>query len=448
MDSLSGRNVTVVGIGLSGVAAAALLHKRGAKIVLTDDKSEEELKETMEQLGEMSVDRRVGGIRSDSLLDSDLIVISPGVPSDLPQIEQARRAGVEIISEIELAYSFCTAPVVAVTGTNGKTTTTMLVHHIVTHAGLRAGLAGNIETAFSEVVDEGPFDVIVLEVSSFQLENIQVFRPHVGVLLNISPDHLDRYRHMEDYITAKLLLFKNQSATDFSVLNRDDDTVASVAHGLPSNVLGFSRNIEVEQGVFLRGDRLITRFRGSEQEVMQLKDIPLLGRHNVENVLAAIAATLPLRLPFHCYQKAVACFPGAEHRLEKVREMDGVLFVNDSKATNIGALEKSLESFDRPIILIAGGRGKKSSYRVLRALFEEKVKALIVMGEDAPLLEAALGDIVPTSNEDTLPEAVRRAAALAQPGDCVLLAPACASFDMFRDYKHRGQVFKEAVRSL
>jgi len=448
MRSFSGKKVAVVGMGLSGVAAATLLHKHGADIVLTDDKPETELKEAMKKLEGMNIEYCLGGISPDSLLGSELIVISPGVPAELPQIQRARRAGVEIISEIELAYSFCHAPLIAITGTNGKTTTAMLTHHIATHAGLSAGLAGNIELAFSEAVNEGPFDVMVLEISSFQLENIKEFKPRIGVLLNISSDHLDRHKDMNDYITAKLALFKNQTPSDFSVLNRDDNTVVSSTEAIRSNALWFSMRVEVEQGAFLRGDTLIARFEGGEEEVMRLSDIPLLGRHNVENVLAAVAATLPLKLPSDCYKQAVANFPGAEHRLEKVREMDGVLFVNDSKATNIGALEKSLESFDRPIILIAGGRGKRSSYRVLRSIVENKVKALIVIGEDAALLEEALGDIVSIRKEETLPDAVRRAAALAQPGDCVLLAPACASFDMFRNYKHRGQVFKEAVQDL
>ncbi|MBI5117028.1 UDP-N-acetylmuramoyl-L-alanine--D-glutamate ligase [Candidatus Poribacteria bacterium] len=448
MLALSGKKVTVVGMGLSGVAAATLLHERGALVSLTDDKPAEELVESLKALEGVDATHRFGGIDGGLLLESDLIVISPGVPSDLQPLERARSAGIEIVSEVELAYWFCESPIIAITGTNGKTTTTMLTHHIAAWAGLDAGLGGNVEIPFAKVVRRGPFDVMILEVSSFQLENIRDFKPLVGVLLNLSPDHLDRYRRMEDYVAAKLDLFRNQSAGDFAVINQDDEAVTRIAARMHSTPLTFSARSEVRQGAFLRGTKLVSRFEDNETELMDVSAIPLFGRHNVENVLAAIAATLPLRLNDDCYKRAVTSFPGVEHRLEKVRESNGVLFVNDSKATNIGALEKALESFSRPIILIAGGRGKKSSYRVLRALVKEKLKAMIVIGEDAPLLEEALGDVVPTHRADTLPEAVASAAALAQPGDCVLLAPACASYDMFDNYKHRGRVFKEAVASL
>ncbi len=448
MVSFSGKKVAVVGMGLSGVAAAILLRKHGARVTLTDDKPREELSEEMKKLEGIDVNYRLRGIAPDLLLGSALIVLSPGVPSDLPPIERARKAGVEIISEIELASSFCDAPLIAITGTNGKTTTTMLVYHILVRAGLKAGLAGNIEIPFSSVVLDGPFDVIVLEVSSFQLENIRSFRPRVGVLLNITPDHLTRYNGMDDYAMAKFALFKNQSTSDFAVLNRDDGGIARTEGRISSRVLKFSMREEIEEGAFLRKEKLVARFEGAEMEVIEAGQIPLLGRHNVENVLAAIAATLPMGVTAECYEQAVKSFRAVEHRLEKVREKDGVLFVNDSKATNIDSLIKALESFDRPVILIAGGRGKKSSYAVLRPLVSAKVKAMITIGEDAPLLEEALGDIVPTQRAQTLPDAVKVAAALARSGDCILLAPACASFDMFRNYEHRGRVFKEAVASL
>lgn len=440
--------MTVVGMGLSGVAAARLLRREGARVAITDDKPKKDLRETMQELENLEIDYHLGGIDSELLLRSDLAVISPGVPSNLPSIEPAKKAGVEIISEIELAQSFCDAPIIAVTGTNGKTTTTSLIHQMAECAGLRAAAAGNIEIAFSQVVCEDHFDVVALEVSSFQLENIKDFRPMVGVALNISPDHLDRYQSMEDYVAAKKLLFKNHSDTDFAVFNRDDEAVAAMSRDVESEPLWFSATEEVDQGAFLRGDTLVARFKDREAEVMKTDDIPLIGRHNVENALAAVAATLPIELPFECYGPAVADFPKAEHRLEKVRELNGVLFINDSKATNIGALERSLESFDMPIILIAGGRGKKSGYRGLRALVEAKVKAMITIGEDSAALEDALGDLVPARRARTLPEAVKDAAATARPGDCVLLAPGCASFDMFTSYAHRGRVFKEAVETL
>ncbi len=435
-------------MGLSGVAAAKLLAGQDAILALTDDKPEHELNEAMEMLNGINPSYHLGGIDAELLIESDLVILSPGVPSNLQPIEQARRAGVEIISEIELAYSFCEAPLVAITGTNGKTTTTMLTHHIIELAGIKSALAGNIEIPLSQVVGEGPLDVIVVEVSSFQLENIKNFRPRIGVLLNICSDHLDRYSCMDDYVAAKILLFKNHTSDDYAVLNKDDALIGQIVDRIPSNILWFSVKEEVEKGAFLRGDALIAKFCGCENEVMKIEHIPLFGRHNVENVLAAIAATLPMGIPVDCYKQAVESFAGVEHRLEKVREVEGVLFVNDSKATNIGALEKALESFDRPVVLIAGGRGKKSDYRTLRSLATKKVKAMVVIGEDAPSMEEALGDIIPTRRADTLPEAVRAAAALAQSGDCVLLAPACASFDMFDNYKHRGRVFKEAVEGL
>ena len=448
MSSLAGKNVTVVGMGLSGVAAARLLCAEGASVTVTDDKAERDLGPSMRRLEELDIDFHIGGIDSEALLWSDLVVISPGVPSNLSPLDLARKAGVEVISEIELASSLCEAPIIATTGTNGKTTTTALIHRMVDRAGLRAALAGNNEIAFSDVVRENSVDLVALEVSSFQLENIKDFRPMVGLALNISPDHLDRYRGMDEYIAAKKRLFSNQTKDDFAVFNSDDPVVADMAGEVKSEVLWFSAREEVPQGAFLRDRALIARYSGMEIEVMEIDDIPLIGWHNVENTLAAIAATLPVELSLDCYKDAVKDFPAVEHRLEKVRELDGVLFINDSKATNIGALTKSLESFNLPLILIAGGRGKKSSYRVLRPLIEAHVKALITMGEDAPALEEALGDLVPTRRVESMPEAVRVAASKAEPGDCVLLAPACASFDMFKSYAHRGEVFKEAVQAL
>ncbi len=435
-------------MGLSGVAAAQLLCAEGATVAVTDDKAERDLGPSMRRLEELDIDYHLGGIDSELLLCSDLAIISPGVPSNLSPLDLARKAGVEVISEIELASSLCEAPIIAITGTNGKTTTTALIHRMADRAGLKAALAGNNEIPFSDVVRENSVDLVALEVSSFQLENIKDFRPMVGLALNVSPDHLDRYRRMEDYIAAKARLFSNQAEGDFAVLNIDDPVVAAMAREVKSEVLWFSAREEVRQGAFLRGATLVARFRGTETEVMEIDDIPLIGWHNVENTLAAIAAMLPVELSLECYRDAVADFPAVEHRLEKVRELDGVLFVNDSKATNIDALAKSLESFNSPLILIAGGRGKKSSYGVLRPLVETHVKALITIGEDAPALEEALGDLVPTERAESLPEAVRAAAAKAAPGDCVLLAPACASFDMFKSYAHRGEVFKEAVQAL
>jgi UDP-N-acetylmuramoylalanine--D-glutamate ligase len=448
MDSFSGKKVTVVGMGLSGVAAARLLCKEGARVAMTDDRTERELQTARTELDGLEIEYYFGGIDSEVLCRSDLVIISPGVPSSLSPIELARKAGVEIISEIELAYSFCEAPIIAITGTNGKTTTTSLVHHMANNAGLNVALAGNIEIPFASVIRENSFDLVSLEVSSFQLENTRDFCPMVGVVLNISPDHLDRYHGMEDYVAAKTLIFKNQSESDFAVLNYDDPAVTAMEREVQSEVLWFSTREEVRQGAFVRGSTLVSRFKDIEVEVMKIDDIPLIGGHNVENTLAAIAATLPIELSAESCGPAVASFPAAEHRMEKVRELDGVLFVNDSKATNVGALERSLESFNMPIILIAGGRGKKSSYQMLRPMVTAKVKAMITIGEDAPELEEAFGDLVPTRRADTLPGAVNDAAAMAEPGDCVLLAPACASFDMFSSYAHRGNVFKEAVRSL
>ncbi len=448
MAALSGKKATVVGLGLSGVDAAELLCANGAQVAVTDDKTEQELSEAMKALDGRDISYNLGGIDSELLIMSDLVVISPGVPSNLSPIDLARKAGAEIISEIELAYSFCEEPIIAITGTNGKTTTASLAHSMAERAGLKAALAGNIEVPFSRVVREDNFDVVILEVSSFQLENIKDFRPMVAAVLNVSPDHLDRYAGMEDYRAAKALIFKNQAEGDYAVLNRDDPAVAAMEGAADSRTLWFSSIGEIEQGAFVRGAAIMTKFERTVNEIMSINDVPLLGWHNIENVLAAIAATLPLELSPECCRSAVEGFPKSEHRLEKVREIDGVLYVNDTKSTNIGALERSLSSFNRPIILIAGGRGKKSSYRNLRSLVEMKVRAMITIGEDGPQLEEALGDIVPTRSAGTLPEAVREAAEIAEPGDCVLLAPACSSFDMFSSYGHRGKVFKEAVEKL
>jgi len=264
-------------------------------------------------------------------------------------------------------------------------------------------------------------NAMVLEVSSFQLENIRDFSPFVGVLLNITPDHLNRYPSMEDYITAKKALFKNQSSGDFAVLNRDDAAAAQTAEDIQSKILWFSAKREVEQGAFLRGKRVFVRYEDRENEIMSVRDIPLLGRHNIENVLAAVAAVLPLEIPWGGLGRAIKNFHGVEHRLERVREKDGILFVNDSKATNIDALEKALQSFEMPVVLIAGGRGKKSSYLVLRPLIKERVRAMVTLGEDAPLLEEAFSDLVPVTRAASLPEAVNIAASMAEPGNCVFV---------------------------
>jgi len=394
-----------------------------------------------------------GGHGDRTFRGQDLIVVSPGVPVDAPPLVQARAAGENVIGEIELAAQFLPGPIVAITGSNGKTTTTTLTGEVMTAAGFAALVGGNIGTPAISLADRAqPETVIVLEVSSFQLETIQTFRPKVAVVLNVTPDHLDRHRTLEVYVDAKARIFENQQASDFAVLNADDPICVTLAARTRAQVFWFSRQKEVQHGAWVRDGNIVFRDASGQKEILQVSEIPLKGAHNLENVLAAACAGALMGCSPEKIRQAVRDFKAVEHRLEFVATIRGVDYYNDSKATNVDATIKALESFSANIHLILGGKDKGSDYTVLNDLLRQRVKRVYTIGAAAAKIESQI--ISPKNggpelvHAETLENAVRKASAVAQPGDVVLLAPACASFDQFKSYEHRGKVFKEIVRGL
>ena len=381
--------------------------------------------------------------------DQDLIVVSPGVPNDVPQLQNARRMGIPVIGEIEFSARYLQGQIIAITGSNGKTTTTTLTGEVIAAGGRKALVGGNIGTpAITFVEQSSPETWVVLEISSFQLETIETFRPHIAAILNITPDHLDRHGSMENYIAAKARIFENQSKDDFAVLNADDPTTANMGNALKSQVYWFSRRKEVERGAFVRGRRIVFRDANGERDIMGADEMTLKGMHNLENVLAAVAMGSLAGIEPAAIRQAVKDFKAVEHRLEYVTTIRGVQYFNDSKATNVDATIKALESFPGRIHLILGGKDKGSDYTVLNALLRERVKKVYTIGAAAEKIEGQIAGVVEIVSAGTLDGAVKKAAETAEAGDIVLLAPACASFDQFQSYEQRGRVFKEAVHQL
>ncbi len=449
---LKDKRVLVVGLGKSGVASALFLKKHGARVSVSDTKSGDELRNEIPMLLDHGITVETGGHGERTFRGQDLIVVSPGVPVDAPVLVQARALGEPVIGEIELAAQFLPGPIVAITGSNGKTTTTTLAGEILAAGGLPTLVGGNIGTPAISLAERAtPEAVIVLEISSFQLETIQMFRPKVAVVLNVTPDHLDRHRTFEVYADAKARIFENQQASDFAVLNADDPTCVAMAARTRAQVFWFSRQKEVEQGAWVCDGNIVFRdarleTKTPQKEIMQVSEIPLKGAHNLENVLAAVCAGALMGCAPEKIRQAVINFKAVEHRLEFVATVRGVDYYNDSKATNVDATIKALESFPANIHLILGGKDKGSDYSVLNDLLRQRVKRVYTIGAAAAKIESQIkAEIV---RAETLENAIRKAHAVAQPGDVVLLAPACASFDQFKNYEHRGQVFKEIVRGL
>jgi len=444
-----GTRVVVVGLGGSGRAAARLLVGKDASVLVSEAEPEPRYSDVAAELRALGVECEFGGHTVERFTAADAVVLSPGVPQSIDAVAAACRAGVRVISELELAYQYRRAPVVGVTGTNGKTTTCTLVHLMLERAGKRAVYTGNTDMPFSEVVMSAPEpDVYVVEVSSFQLELTATFRPEVGILLNVTPDHLDRYRGFDHYAATKLRLFEYQQPTDFAVVNALDPHALAVPLHICSQRVYFDINNEVETGCWAAGDSIRYRLRGEEGTVCSTAELRLPGAHNLENALAAcIGAMLMGARPEHC-AAVLRDFTGLSHRLETVAEIAGVTYVNDSKSTNIDSLRRALAAFDEPIVLIAGGRGKGERYDSLRPLVEQHVRTLVLIGEEAGAMDAQMSGREPAHRASSLEEAVRTAAGLARPGDVVLLSPGCASFDMFVNFKHRGSVFKDSVRAL
>ncbi|MCW5798905.1 MAG: UDP-N-acetylmuramoylalanine--D-glutamate ligase [Nitrospira sp.] len=453
--------VTVVGLARSGVGAARLLNYLGARVTVADRKEPQELTTILSQLDQSSIAVRVGAQYESALEGADLVVISPGVPTQLEALNRVRARGVRVIGELELATRYVTAPIVAVTGTNGKSTTVTLIGKFLQESGKRAFVGGNLGIAASEAAltcvqakpgSPAPYEYVVLETSSFQLETIEQFHPYIASILNVTLDHMDRYNSVEAYVAAKARIFTNQTAGDYSLFNLDDTRVAALRGNTKAAVLGFSRSGSTVSGVagatVLDGDLIVTTVRGQREEICRRSDMRLIGLHNVENVMAAVTYGLLCGCSIDAIRAVLRSFPGLEHALEVVRERRGVRYVNDSKGTNVDAVLKALEGIEQPIWLIAGGRDKGGDFSRLEGAIRERVKGLILIGEAAGRIQAAMGDFDRCRPAATLRDAVELAAREAQPGEVVLLSPACASFDMFADYQDRGRQFKALVQAL
>jgi len=449
---IAGRKALVIGAARSGIASARFLAQRGATVALNDRKPLSEWSKYALDLKTEGVGLIEGEPPSWLLDQIDLVVVSPGVPTKAIPIRYADRRGAEVIGEIELASRFLRGRIVAITGTNGKTTTTSLIGEMLKDAGLQVQVGGNIGNALISMIDSSRDDGWnVVEVSSFQLETIVDFHPAVAAVLNVTPNHMDRYEMLMDYAAAKHNVFRNQTPGDVAILNADDEIVSSWASGLRAHVVEFSVKQELEEGLFLRDRDLISRTKESERVLMTRDEMNLRGMHNVENVLAALAAGLACGAAPESLRETVRKFRAVEHRLEEVAEIKGVRFINDSKATSVDATMKALEAFaDEPgkVVLILGGRGKQAPYAPLTDLIKSCVRKMILIGEDAKTIETEIGNAAPHEFASDMHDAVLKSFAAAEPGDVVLLAPACASFDMFDSFEHRGRVFKEEVSSL
>ncbi len=442
------KRVLVVGLARTGVATALFCARHNAIVSATETRSESELGDTPAELREAGVALEFGGHTEKMFLAQDLIIPSPGVPADDVFLVLARKKGITVWSEIELAYRFLEGKLIGITGSNGKTTTTTLVHHILAASAMKTFLAGNVGTPLItgvEKMDAG--SVAVVELSSFQLELIEKFRPNIGVLLNLTPDHLDRHKTMEAYAAAKARIFENQTEMDAAILNADDETSAGYAPKKPQ-VFWFSRKQRVAQGACLEAEEIVLVHGQKEEHVMKAAEIPLAGAHNLENVLAAVLIARLAGADSPTIAKAVKSFAGVEHRLEFVAEIAGVRYYNDSKATNVDATLKALDAFPGRILIVLGGKDKGSDYTVLQKPLRERAVLALLIGAAAGKIDEQITGSVAIERAGTLERAVEIASQAARPGDVVLLAPACASFDQFQNYEERGRLFKELVRGL
>ncbi len=447
---LAGQRVVVVGLARSGIAAARFLASRGVRVAATDCKGAAELSPEVLGLEERGVVLELGGHRERTFTAADLVVVSPGVSWELPELQAARLAGIPVMAELELGFRQILGPLAAVTGTKGKSTTTAVLGAMLRRAGIEVRVGGNIGEAVTGLLEgAGTRTTFVLEVSSFQLEGTERFRPRVAVFLNLSTDHLDRHPSFEDYARAKGRIFQNQTPDDWAVVNADDPGVmARAARGLAQQVPFSARSGKGEGAFFEDGGTAVLRLRGRSEVLFERRQLRLPGDHLALDLLAAATAARLLGAPPEAIAAAAADFTGVEHVLERVAEIDGVLFFNDSKATNIDAALKSLSAFSGPLLPILGGRYKGGDFSLLKDVLEPRGKAVFAIGEARERISEALSSVAPVFACASLAEAVELAFAEAQPGDTVLLAPACSSFDMFRDYAHRGAVFKEEVHAL
>ena len=448
---LKGKKVLVVGLGKSGLAAALFLRKRGAQVTVSDMRSAAALAKEIPALLEHGISVESGGHGLLTFRRQDLIVVSPGVPMDTPELVQVKAFGLPVIGELELAAQFLKGSILAITGSNGKTTTTALTGEILAAAGIETQVGGNIGVPVVDLIEKSSHrSWSVLEVSSFQLESTELFRPRIAVILNITPDHLDRHGSFENYARAKERIFIAQTAADMLILNADNPRTAEAAARATAQVYWFSLETSVSQGAWVQDGQIVFRASsdGAIEPIVALKDIPLKGAHNVENVLAAVCAARLAGASANAISKAVEAFRAVEHRLEFVATVNGVDYYNDSKATNVDAAAKAVTAFPGCIHLILGGKDKNSNYADLSDLLRKRVKAVYTIGSAAEKIEAQIRGIVPIVHCETLDKAIPSACKAARPGDVVLLSPACSSFDQFENYEHRGRVFKQLVIDL
>ena len=441
--------LVVLGGGESGVGTAILGKKEGFEVFVSDKGMvKEEYRKVLEYFG---IDWEEGQHTEEKILNADLVMKSPGIPDSAPLAVKLRDAGVPVISEIEFASRYTRATIIGITGSNGKTTTTMLTNHILKEAGLHVGMAGNIGDSYAKMVAENNFDYYVLEISSFQLDGIVDFRPHIAILTNITPDHLDRYDYrFENYIASKFRIAKNQTGEDYLIYDADDEVIVQWLQKNPvrSKLLPFSLNKILDEGAYLENDKIIIKTHNNTIE-MTTDALALEGKHNVKNTMAATTAAKLVRIRKETIRRSIENFQGAEHRLEKVLKIHHVQYINDSKATNVNAAYYALDSMKTPTVWIVGGVDKGNDYRELMPLVREKVKAIICLGTDNSKIRDAFGNVVDLMVETfAMEEAVKVAYKIAERGDTVLLSPACASFDLFKNYEDRGNQFKAAIKKL
>ena len=445
---LNGKRVLVVGLAKSGAAMARFLKHKGAQVTVTDKATAEDLRELADEMDRLGIAKEKGGHSQETFMNQDLIVLSPGVPHTLPQIRQAEQFGVKVIGEIELASCFIKEPIVAITGTNGKTTTTTLVSLMLEASGLSVYTGGNIGDPLTNYVDQDmKRDVVVVEVSSFQLDTIKRFRPKVAVLLNITDDHLDRYTDFNAYARSKGRIFENQEKDDIAIINGDDPPSLSIGKILQNRRLlfgskGTGYNAAIEKS------RIALNLPDREPLNLDLSKTRLIGSHNMENIAAAAMASLSAGATPEGVQHVIDTFPGLPHRIEYIDTVGGVDFYDDSKATNMDAVLRALDAFDRKLVLILGGRNKGGDYLQLKDAILRSVRSVVAIGESSKEVKTVLGPHIKVTEMPSLEEAVKKGLEEARPGECVLLSPACSSFDMFRNYEHRSQVFVDAVRQL
>ncbi len=445
---IQGKKIAIIGLARTGKALALLMKRLGTEVFVSENRRNPELEAIGPELESAGIEYELGD-NSKRILKADFIAISPGVPLDIDVLVEARQIGIPIFSELEVSSWFCKSPIIAVTGSNGKTTTTTLIGKLLSDNGMSAYVGGNIGIPFASFVNKTtPDDYVVLEVSSFQLEAIEGFKPKIAIILNFTPDHLDRYPAMDEYRMAKARIYENMGEGDYLILNADDPQSAQFMPKPEVNVLRFSIEDDEQADAFVRAGRLMLKSAGRSHPVIPADEVGIPGPHNLANSAAASLAANLAGVSIKHIGNSLRDFSGVEHRLETVTEINGVKYVNDSKGTNVDAVQMALRSVNSPIILIAGGKDKGGDFSVLRNEIKKKVKGMVLIGEAADKIDMQLSDTTKTHRASSMKDAVEKTASLAQGGDTVLLSPGCASFDMFRDYEERGRIFKDEVNRL